>query len=315
MPGLVAHLRGERHLVPRPERDRSRRRVAAGRDVDEVDAAPLEQPGQRDASARRPSPRPRQPVGGGDAHAAAAAPLGPDRRAPRRPPRGSAGRGSRTSRRTRRAPVGQRREELVQQVAVGGVQLDDVEAGGERALGGARRSAATTRAMSAGVERARGRAVARTARRWGRRRASRRADAATGRAPVQRRVRRRLAAGVRELDAGVAPGGARIARSPRRPPAASFQMPEVLRADPALGLTAVASVITAPAPPTAREPRWTRCQSWGARRPSRGGVLAHRRHPDPVADGDVAEGDRLEEDAHAQYQGAWHGGYSAATPT
>ena len=41
----------------------------------------------------------------------------------------------------------------------------------------------------------------------------------------------------------------------------------VVGADPALGLTAVASAITSPAPPTARLPRCTRCQSVG--RPSR----------------------------------------------
>ena len=42
---------------------------------------------------------------------------------------------------------------------------------------------------------------------------------------------------------------------------ASFQMPRSAGLMRPSGRTAVASVRTAPAPPTAREPRWTRCQS------------------------------------------------------
>ena len=41
----------------------------------------------------------------------------------------------------------------------------------------------------------------------------------------------------------------------------SFQMPKSAGVMRASGLTAAASVMTRPAPPTARLPRWTRCQS------------------------------------------------------
>ncbi len=41
----------------------------------------------------------------------------------------------------------------------------------------------------------------------------------------------------------------------------SFQMPRSSGEMRPSGTTAVASVMTSAAPPTAREPRWTRCQS------------------------------------------------------
>ena len=46
------------------------------------------------------------------------------------------------------------------------------------------------------------------------------------------------------------------------------------------GVTAAASVRTSPAPPTARVPRWTKCQSFA--KPVLAGILAHRRNPDAV---------------------------------
>jgi len=44
---------------------------------------------------------------------------------------------------------------------------------------------------------------------------------------------------------------------------ASFQMPVSHGEMRPSGSTAVASLITRPAPPRAKEPRWTRCQSFG----------------------------------------------------
>src|SRR5215210_7969064 len=59
-------------------------------------------------------------------------------------------------------------------------------------------------------------------------------------------------------------------------------------------VTAEASTMTRATPPTAREPRWTRCQllampSFLSR------ILAHRRHGDAIAEGDLADRQRAQE--------------------
>ena len=69
---------------------------------------------------------------------------------------------------------------------------------------------------------------------------------------------------------------------------------EVLRADPALGHNRRRfSLRTSAAPPTARLPRWTRCQSLA--NPSLLGLLAHRRDHDAVAKKHVAHSQRREQ--------------------
>ncbi len=162
------------------------------------------------------------------------------------------------------AVVGERGEELVEQVAVGGVDLDDVEAG----LDGAHRGGpkpSTTCSISATVS-ARGRA--------GREGLGRRAD----RLPAALGVGGHLALGPGAGRGGLAPGVGELDR--RR---GSLAVHEVDDAAPGValgvvqmpaswgvmrpsGTTAAASVITRPAPPRAKEPRCTRCQSSG--RPS-----------------------------------------------
>ncbi len=84
------------------------------------------------------------------------------------------------------------------------------------------------------------------------------------RTAVPRQRGRRLAAGVRDLDSrhGAVFFDETIDARERldvlRRPRCRAQ-PGVIRPS---GETAVASAITSPAPPTAREPRWTKCQSF-----------------------------------------------------
>ena len=71
-----------------------------------------------------------------------------------------------------------------------------------------------------------------------------------------------FASGVGELNAGV--GALRVQEggdAGERRDVLVLPQTKVLRADTGFGATAVASVKTSPAPPTARLPRWTRCQS------------------------------------------------------
>ena len=128
--GLAPHRLGEVDLVARPQRDLLLRGEAAAAAVDEVDAGVPEQRGEphalgerppalaevscRDAAQQRQLGRPRGAHGGHDAQREARAVLeGPAV--------------------VVLAAVGQRRQELVQQVAVRRVQLDGAEARGERA--------------------------------------------------------------------------------------------------------------------------------------------------------------------------------------
>jgi hypothetical protein len=130
---------GEERSGSRADRDLLQRRHAAARHVDEVAAAAFPAPGRRARSARCPSrPRPsRWP------------------RCACRPPSPAAPRRARVEHLERKAhavfqraavvvlaPVRQRRQELVQQVAVGAVQLDGVQAQRLRRAGRRRRSPA-----------------------------------------------------------------------------------------------------------------------------------------------------------------------------
>ena len=75
----------------------------------------------------------------------------------------------------------------------------------------------------------------------------------------------------------------------------SFQRPVSWSEMRPSGPTAVASATTSPAPPAAIEPRCTRCQSCGHAVALGHRVLAERRHPDAIADREVADRDRAEE--------------------
>ena len=177
------------------------------------------------------------PVGRRDPHEQRQS-LRPHRCAPRRRPRGTGGRGCRTTRRTRRSRVLlERREELVNQISVRRVDLDDVEAGVERAraLRAGRRR--TIPRMSSCVM-ARGHRVVR-------RRTAQPSDAigcqppssaGTLRRAVPGPARAALASGVRELDTGSAP----CALTNRddaleRPDVVVVPDAEILRADAPLG--------------------------------------------------------------------------------
>ena len=188
----------------------------------------------------------------------------------------------------------QRREELVQQVAVRRVDLDHAEPGAERAAAAASKAATmpsipasssgtgtgspslngiglgptTVQPPSSGVFRRRLPSTA--GRNWpcGRR----------GRAGCPRRP-----PGCGRT--GRSGPGARRASSPQMP-----RSPGVIRPS---RVTAVASTMTSAAPPTARLPRWTRCQS--SAKPSRRAVLAHRRHHDAVPEGHAADRQRAEQ--------------------
>ena len=182
----------------------------------------------------------------------------------RRRPRAAAGCVPRSRRRSVGAQIRERREELVQQVAVRGVQLEQAEAGGERAPRG-RANASTTSAdlgarqlarhLPAVVEGQGARArppASRLARRApaGRRARARRWTPCARRARSGCRAPRRARRGT--------PRSARKASTWR-----SDQMPESSGLMRPSGTTALASTITAPAPPIARAPRCTRCHSVG----------------------------------------------------
>ena len=152
------------------------------------------------------------------------------------------------------AVVGQRREELVQQVAVRGVDLDHVEAGRERPRARRRANAVTTSAMPVGGRARRGLGVALGTRSaTGPTGCQPPSASATAPRPAHGRLRRGLAAGVRELDAG---GGALAVHevddpAPGRPAARRSRCPGPAGEIRPSGTTAVASVITSPAPPRA----------------------------------------------------------------
>ena len=67
---------------------------------------------------------------------------------------------------------------------------------------------------------------------------------------------------------------------------ASFQIPRSSGLMRPSGVTPVASVNTRPAPPTARLPRCTRCQSLA--KPSCAGIFAHRRDDNAIRQSDAS---------------------------
>ena len=165
------------------------------------------------------------------------------------------------------ALVAQRREELVQQVAVGGVDLDHPEAGVPGALG--RVDEGVDDAVDArGVERLGHRIVVVEGDGAGRdRRPAAGRLGAPGRAPAQGRSVLALRPAWASWMPATAPccvdEARRCGRAARRARRSRCPGP---RGDAALGRDGGASVMTRPAPPTARLPRWTKCQSFA--RPS-----------------------------------------------
>ena len=159
----------------------------------------------------------------------------------------------------------ERREELVEQVAVRRVDLDDLEPG---LLGPARGVAegAHDGADVVGRQLARhGVALGERPARSGADRLPAAAALADGPAAAPGRLGRGLAPGVRELDRGHRP----LLGDEACDAAPSLGVGVATRGRCRSGLirpsgeTAVASVMTSPAPPTARLPRCTRCQSVG----------------------------------------------------
>jgi len=160
------------------------------------------------------------------------------------------------------ALVAQRGEELVEEVPVRGVDLDDPEPCLKRAPGGAGERAHDIMNPRFGQ----GPAESRILEGHGARRD--RGPAAGGvrhaaRGPGPGAVGAGLPARVGELHAGVAALAVNEADDARqRLDVRVLPEPHVLRRDAASAVTAVASVSTTAAPPTARLPRWTRCQSF-----------------------------------------------------
>ena len=192
------------------------------------------------------------------------------------------------------AMVGQRREELVQEVAVRGVQFDHVEARSPRTCGGLRESIH----QSCDLVGASGRAASGSRPRTGWRSARR---ASIRPRPARARRPRSHGAAVEALRPACAswmPAAAPCSLTNRTMRAsgsmcASDQMPTSRGEMRPSGVTPVASTITRPAPPTARLPRCTRCQSVG--NPSVARVLAHGRNEDPVAELEATKRERREE--------------------
>ena len=192
------------------------------------------------------------------------------------------------------ALVRERREELVQQVAVRGVELDAREAGRVRAPGGRgerrrrRRRSRRRRARAARASRRR------RARRSARPAASRRSSGASGLLPrthgalTPTPCGRRARAGcparrpVLAQERGDARGRPRPARPSRSRSRRGLMRPS--------GTTAGRlDDHQRRRRRGARAPRWTRCQSFGT--PSIDGVLAHGGDPGAIAELDVPEGD------------------------
>ncbi len=162
------------------------------------------------------------------------------------------------------ALVGERREELVQQVAVRRVHLEQAEAGRVRAPRGRREglddpldlARSSARAAPASRRRRRGRSA--------RRLSSRRSSGPSARLPRQGASTDALRPACAIWMPGTAPCSARNAVIGwKAATCSSDQMPESSGLMRPSGVTALASTITAPAPPVARAPRCTRCQSLG----------------------------------------------------
>ena len=215
------------------------------------------------------------------------------------------------------ARVRQRREELVQQVAMRRVQFDRVEAQAMRALRGRSAKACSMRCRPARVQRHRRRP---------RRRRAAAADGATGCQPPVRRARSAAPPSQGAWLEALRPACAswiaigigecrRTAASTRRSAASvasdhSPRSPGVMRPS---GSTAVASMVSRPAPDSARWPRWIRCQSLAS--PSIGAVLAHRRDDDAVASATARRGRRARRAGSCSCPGRSRSGFRIASST
>ncbi len=292
--GAVADGGRERHLVAGRERDllsggearptssrRGRRR--AGRGVSRARRS------RRATSRPRPS---RWPRAGRTAAARRAMP-----RAPRRRPRARSGCARRSRRRSR--PCGRSRAARGTRGSGSRARRAPRAAGNPRRARAARprrrpRPQRRSRSRSARAARASRR---RTPRRSARPAASRARPARAAAPPSHGAAFDALRPACAIWMPGTAPCSLRNAVIGRKAAAcASDQMPESSGLMRPSGVTAEASTITAPAPPVARAPRWTRCHSDRhalARR-----VLAHRRDPDAVAELDVPEGDGGQQQGH-----------------
>ena len=123
--GRFLHALRQRHLVAGPERDLLQRRDAAGGDVDPVDATFLQFLAKIRWFAPGPSrPRPSRSPRRGCRPACCPG----TRHARRRTPRADSACGSRASRHIVGALVGDRRQELMQQIAVRAVQFERIDA-------------------------------------------------------------------------------------------------------------------------------------------------------------------------------------------
>ena len=133
---LAANSVGVMHLVAGAYRDLLSRMVAAGGDVYEIDICLLEQFGEGDGLGEFPAcaERLRSPVGGGYADEDGQV-LGPRGADSFYYLEGKTGAIFEASAVLVGALIGERREELVQEIAVGGVYLDEVEACSDGAMG------------------------------------------------------------------------------------------------------------------------------------------------------------------------------------
>jgi hypothetical protein len=257
--GPASYAGGERHLVAGTHRDRGRG-VAPGGDVDQVDAvlpqvraqprALLDVPAAVDPVGARDPHHQRHAVRDRGAHRVDGLEQQPD------PVVEGAAVGV-------VAPVGQRREELVEQVAVGGVDLDRVEPGGD----GRRAASANALTTSASSGRVSGVGSAYPSNATGEGATAVHPPSEAGIVPCSGAHGRYVEA-LRPAWASWTPIGAPwpcTKSTIRRQAAAcsSFQMPASCGEIRPSGVTAEASVNTRPNPPVARAPRCTRCQSFG----------------------------------------------------
>ena len=201
------------------------------------------------------------------------------------------------------AVVGVRGEELVDQVAVGAVDLGDLETGGQGPACGVRELAHDLPDLISG-QLGRHRVLVVEGDRARRECLPPVCVRADRRAALPGPVGRGLAAGVCELDSRH-----RALRDEEARDAAEgldlgvVPDAEVVRRDTALGRDAGGLDDDQPgaagrAGRVVREVPVVRCAGLRAFRGGR--VLAHRGHPDPVRDGHIAQGDGLEEGAHGE---------------
>ena len=193
-----------------------------------------------------------------------------------------------------RALVRERREELVQQVAVGGVDLHDLEAGLERAPGRRLERRARSRRPRPWSARSGCASRPRTAARWPRPSARRPRLAVSGAPPCHGRWTLAL----RPACASWMRGDRALARDEARAPAQasmwpSSQMPASCGLMRPRASTAAASAITSAGPADRPAPEVDQMPVCRVAVHAR--VLAHRRDHDAVAKGQAAKRERLEQ--------------------